>query len=649
MKKCKVTVFPGEKSIEVPEGTVLLNAILDLGLYIGSDCGGQGVCGRCKIVVEKGDRSVGCTTHLTDSEIEEGFCLACLTLVEGDMRVRIPSEMKVEEKAILASREGEKIALGHWLINPRTRKIHLKLPFPTLDDSISDLERIKRELKKHEGGRNNILHCSLDVLRSMGKTLREGDWDITLTLLGSGKILEIMDVEAGNATSHSYGLAIDVGTTTVVVYLVDLINGQVKGIASDYNSQVRCGEDVISRIVYAQKGGLDRLHRLIIADINKLTEKVCRKSHISPERIESLVVAGNTTMTHLLLGIDPTSIRQEPYIPSANFYPLIRACDLKLKVNSRAYLYCMPCISSYVGGDITAGVLRSEIHKKDGLTLFIDAGTNGEIVLGNSEWLIAASCSAGPAFEGGGVKFGMRATSGAIERVQIDSKTKEPVIAVVGEGKPKGICGSGIVDILAELFLCGIVNQKGKLETSFDRVQVVDGVAEYILVPGKETETGEDIVFTEIDIDNIIRAKGAIYSGFCVLLKEMGMTFDDVDQFLIAGGIGNYLNIENAIIIGLLPDIPPGKFKYLGNSSVIGAQLALLSMNLTVEAEEIAHKMTNLELSVSSHFMEEYMASLFLPHTDMAQFPTARKALLKRRIGKKRIKPVAAGLVPQPS
>ena len=634
MKKCTVTILPGEKSIEVPEGTVLLNAILDLGLYIGSDCGGQGACGRCKVVVEAGERSLGSTTHLTDSEIEEGMSLACLTLVEGDMLVRIPSEMEIEEEAILTGHEagGEQIALGHWLINPRTKKVHLKLPAPSLDDNISDLERIKRALKQNEYLVDN-LHCSQEILQIMGRTLRDMDWEVTLTLMESGNVLEIMDIEMGNATGHSYGLAIDVGTTTVVVYLVDMISGQVSGIASDYNSQIAYGEDVISRIIYAQKGGLARLHGSIIDDINKLVEKVCQQNNVPKERIENLVVAGNTTMTHLLLGIDPTYIRQDPYIPTANFFPLIRGRDLGLKVNSNALLYCMPCISSYVGGDITAGVLRSELHKKEELTIFIDIGTNGELVLGNSEWLIAASCSAGPAFEGGGVKCGMRATIGAIERVRICTATDDPAFTVIGDVKPRGVCGSGIVDTLAELFLCSIIDQKGKFDrsTSAGNIRVVDGVAEYILVPGEETETGEDIVFTEVDIDNLIRAKGAVYSGFRVLLNEMGVSFDDVDQFLIAGGIGNYLNIENAIAIGLLPDISPQKFKYLGNTSVIGAQLALLSMNLTAEAEEIAQKMTNIDLSVSTHFMEEYMGSLFLPHTNTVQFPTVEKAISERR------------------
>ncbi len=633
MKKCTVTIVPDDLSIEVPAGTVLLNAIVDLGLYIGGDCGGQGACGRCKVIVEKGDMSAGCTTHLTDSEIADGMCLACVTLVEGDMHVRLVDEMEVEEEAILADSEETRITVGHWLINPRTKKEHLKLPPPTIDDNISDLERIKRGLK-HKGHQADGLHCSLEVIRKMGNSLRDGNWDVTLTLMESGKTLEIMDVEAGNVAEHSYGLAIDVGTTTVVVYLVDLLTGQVKGVASDYNSQISCGEDVISRIVFTQKSkdGLERLHRLVITDINKLIKKVCKKSHIPPERIESLVVAGNTTMTHLLLGIDPTFIRQDPYTPTANFLPLTHTRDLKLKVNPNALLYCMPCISSYVGGDITAGVLRTEMYKKEGLTLFIDMGTNGEIVLGNSEWLMAASCSAGPAFEGGGVKCGMRATVGAIERVRIDVKCGAPTISVIGEKKPRGVCGSGIVDTLAELFMCGIIDQKGKFKKDVcpELIRVADGIAEYILVPGKDTDSGEDIVFTEVDIDNLIRAKGAMYSGFRVLLTEMGMTFDDVDQFLIAGGIGNYLNIENAIAIGLLPDISPKKFKYLGNTSVIGAQLALLSMNLTADAEEIAHKMTNIELSVSQHFMEEYMGSLFLPHTNVGQFPTVEKALSQR-------------------
>jgi uncharacterized 2Fe-2S/4Fe-4S cluster protein (DUF4445 family) len=289
----------------------------------------------------------------------------------------------------------------------------------------------------------------------------------------------------------------------------------------------------------------------------------------------------------------------------------------------------MPCVASYVGGDITAGVLRSELYKQEALTIFIDIGTNGEIVLGNQDWLVAASCSAGPAFEGGGVKCGMRATQGAIEQVRINPQTLEPRILVIGGGQPQGICGSGIIDALAQMLIGGIIDQKGKINSDLpcERIRIRRGLPEYVLVWGRESASGEDIVLTEVDIDNIMRAKGAIYAGFRTLLQEVGLEFSQVQQFLIAGGLGNFLNIESAVTIGLLPDIPYERFKYLGNSSVIGAHLALLSTNLREAAEGIANSMTNLELSVSPAFMQEYLSALFLPHTDLSAFPRVQARL----------------------
>lgn len=632
MSLCKLTILPDNKTIQVPKGSVLLKAIIDAGVEIDGACGGQGVCGRCRVIVEEGECNPEPTTHLTDKEACEGYCLACVTLMEGDMRINIPPGMQLgKEKILVGAKDGAdyRLTVGHWEISPRTKKLHLKLPPPNLDDSISDLERIRRELKL-KGYTNREVHCGLEVLRKLGRVCRERDWEVTLTLIEQDSLLNIMDVEPGDVTRHRFGLAIDVGTTSVVVHLVDLIDGRVVEVASSYNSQISCGEDVISRIIYAQKGGLDELHERVISTINELIEQLAEKSGIGPEQLEGVTAAGNTTMTHLLLGIDPANIRRSPYIPTASFFPLIRASELGMKVNRQALLYCIPCVASYIGGDITAGILRSEIYKEPQLSLFIDIGTNGEIVLGNSEWLMATSCSAGPAFEGGGVKCGMRAMTGAIEQIRINRKSCEPdFIKVIGGGKPSGICGSGIIDALAGLFLAGVVDSNGKIncELKLPRIRCRNGVAEYVLVWAEEAQGEADVVLTELDIDNILRAKGAIYAGFSVLLKQMGQEFNQVERFLIAGGLGNYLNIESAVVIGLLPDIPYDRFKYLGNSSVIGAHLALLSSKLRADGEQIAHSMTNIELSVSPDFMEEYTSALFLPHTNLKAFPTAAQLI----------------------
>lgn len=635
MSSCKVTLLPHDKTVTVPKGTVLLQAIQRAGIQIESACAGQGVCGRCRVIIESGKYNTETTTQLTSEECKEGCCLACLTLVEGDLRVRIPPQAELGKEKILAGDQavGTIIELGHWQISPRIKKVHLRLPEPTLDDNLSDYERLRRELSR-QGYPSNHLHCDLPLLQKLGGILRKHNWEITVTLVQSDTVTDLIDIEGGDVSQHRYGLAIDVGTTTLVAHLVDLVTGKTMEVASSYNAQAKCGDDVITRIIYSQKGGLKELNQLVIETINKLVDQLTAKTGVDPNRIDSIVAAGNTTMTHLLLGIDPCYLRQEPYIPTANSFPLIKAAELGLNVNSHASLYCMPCVASYVGGDISAGVLRSELYKQESLTMFIDIGTNGEIVLGNKDWLVTASCSAGPAFEGGGVKCGMRATHGAIEQVRIERDSLDPAVMVIGGGKPQGICGSGIIDSLAEMLLAGVIAPNGKINTdlSCKRMRIKQGIPEYVLVWGKESATGKDIVLTEVDIDNIMRAKGAIYAGFRILLHEMGLDFDAVDQFLIAGGLGNFLNIESAVTIGLLPDIPHERFKYLGNSSVVGAHLVLLSSDLRDQGEKIANSMTNLELSVSPAFMQEYMSALFLPHTDMSAFPSVKEKFAEENV-----------------
>ncbi|MBI5789753.1 MAG: DUF4445 domain-containing protein [Candidatus Schekmanbacteria bacterium] len=629
MTNCKITILPANKRVTVPKGTVLLQAIQQAGVHIESACGGQGVCGQCRVKIEEGRYNTETTTQLSGQECAQGMCLACLTLVEGDLTVSIPRLADWEKAQILEGEGGVTLELGHWQINPALKKVHLKLPPPSLDDNLSDYERLRRELHRR-GFPDRHLHCELPFLQKLGQVARQHHWEVTVTLIQSDTVVDLIEIEGGDVSQHRFGLAIDVGTTSVVVHLVDLVTGKTIDVASSYNAQAACGDDVITRIIYSQKAdGLIRLQKLVIDTINRLIEEVSSKHRIDFQRIDSIVAAGNTTMTQLLLGIDPRYLRQDPYIPTANSFPMIRAAEVGLRVNSHASIYCMPCVSSYVGGDITAGVLRSEIYKQEPLTMFIDIGTNGEIVLGNKDWLVAASCSAGPAFEGGGVKCGMRATSGAIEQVRIDAATFEPTVRVIGQGKPVGICGSGIIDGLAQMLMAGIINRKGKIYTDLghERIRVADGIPEYVLIWAKDSATETDIVLNEVDIDNVMRAKGAIYAGFRTLLIEVGLNFDVVERFLIAGGLGNFLNIESAVAIGLLPDIPQERFKYIGNSSVIGAYLALVSAELREESERIANSMTNMELSVSPAFMEEYLSALFLPHTDLSAFPSMREKL----------------------
>ncbi|HLC15924.1 MAG TPA: ASKHA domain-containing protein, partial [Thermodesulfovibrionia bacterium] len=496
---------------------------------------------------------------------------------------------------------------------------------PSLDDNISDVERLKRALLEHGFTEVEVPHR---VLTDLARTLRESDWKITISFLETPCRREVVRVAPGRGDMCRYGLAIDIGTTTVVVYLVYLVNGKLVDSASTYNYQIIYGEDVISRIVYATEGGgLFELKDAVITDINSLIEPLKEKYQLSPDCIDSIVIAGNTTMTQLFFGLDPSSIREEPYVPTATVYPIASAGRLGLNVTPDAPLYALPCVASYVGGDIVAGVLASRLHKSEEIKILIDIGTNGEIVVGNSEWLITTACSAGPCFEGGGLKYGMRATNGAIDRIVIHPNTLEPEINVIGGGMPEGICGSGIIDALAEMYLKGVISQKGKISKDLDSKNIIRGEEglEYILYKDDKKE----VTITEADIDNIIRAKAAIYSGFTVLLQEVGLGFESITKIYIAGGFGKFLDIQKAIIIGMLPDLELERFEYLGNTSVTGAYLCLLSEALRKEAEEIAHRMTSVELSVSRTFMDEYVSGLFLPHTNIEAFPTVEKLMKK--------------------
>jgi len=614
----------GGKSVEASGRDSILDALEREGIFLTSSCGGKGVCGKCKIRILSGEAQVESTIKLSQEEVSRGYALACKTFPSSDLTIDIPKEsiLTVEGKVVTVRTKELKQLLkdSGAKIDPLTKRDVLKLPPPTLDDNISDLERLKRSL--HMEGLS-CLRIPFRVLKNLSSALRDGNWKVTLVSIMSEECMEITNVFAGDITGRQYGIAIDIGTTTIVVFLIDLLTGELIDVASTYNSQIRYGDDVITRIVNAtEKGQLREIHKAVISDINALSTLLLRTHEIDINDVDCIVVAGNTTMSHLFLGLNPASIREEPYIPTANIFPISHAGELGIKLNPNIPVYTFPCVASYMGGDIVAGILASGIHKSKDLCIFIDIGTNGEIVIGNSEWLISAACSAGPCFEGSGIKHGMRATEGAIEDVKINRETLEVEIKVIGENEsPMGICGSGMIDAVAEMFLAGILDQKGKLVKGItDRVRDGEDGPEFVIHYGET----KDIVLTEPDIENIIRAKAAIYAGFTTLLKEVGFTFNDVSKIYIAGGFGKFLDYQKAIILGMLPEIPEDKFEYLGNTSIKGAYLCTLSQRLRVEAEEIAKKMTYVELSVSRSFMDEYVSGLFIPHTNINDFPTVK-------------------------
>ncbi|HXY53868.1 MAG TPA: ASKHA domain-containing protein [Nitrospirota bacterium] len=636
--KHKITFIPDNVSVDIDDNTNLFKAVKAAGMYVLSSCGGKGNCGKCKVVIKEGNADSGKSrSFLTVEEVDRGYALACLTRIKSDLTVEIPPESRMQAKHKIATgaKMDELINLmksAGGCLESRIIRVYLDLNPPTIDDNISDYERLRRALDE-KGFDASHLHMSYMMLSKLPHVLREGDWKVTVSVFNVTAVLEVLDIFPGDATRTGYGAAVDIGTTTVVVYLVDMTNGHIIGTASSYNSQVKCGDDVITRIVYStERNGLSELQELAVGNVNSMLSELAEKNNI-PRGIDYIVIAGNTTMMHLFYGVDPQFIREEPYIPAATFFPIIRGKSVGFQFDPQSIIYSIPNVASYVGGDITAGVLVSQIHKQDAVSLFIDIGTNGEIVLGNKDWLVTAACSAGPAFEGSGIKFGMRAMEGAIEEVEINPRTFEVNYRVIGDVKPIGICGSGMIDTIAEMYLSGVIDQKGKIreEISSKRIRRGESGLEYVLAWRVESAINKEIVITEVDLDNLIRAKAAIYAGFSTLLSQMNMTFMDIEKLFIAGGFGRYIDVERAITIGMLPDLPVDKFQFLGNTSIMGAYYALLCDRLRHEAEDIARRMTYIELSVSRNFMDEYLSALFLPHTDLNAFPTVKKELENRQ------------------
>jgi uncharacterized 2Fe-2S/4Fe-4S cluster protein (DUF4445 family) len=632
----EIVFTPPGVRVEAETGVSLLDAALAAGVDIDAPCGGQGRCGRCKVMVESGTVGRRANAKLTPAEESEGYALACQTAVKGAASVVVPARDETGQRP-RAETAAEKIALPFscdWRRQPAIQKFRLRIDSPTLSDNTNDLDRLRRELARQHGIKNVVV--GIGVLRTLAKALRNADWDVTVTLDMRNWVLDatvpprLLAVEPGDHTARNFGLAIDIGTTSVMVYLVDFNDGRVVDVASAYNAQISCGDDVISRIIYSQRrDGLGRLQQLVVGTINDLLHEIAGRNDLELDELNEVTVSGNTTMTHLFLGLDPKYIREEPYIPTISLPPRVSAGKLGVNVNPHASVYCMPSVGSYVGGDTTAGVLSSGLFLTERLTLFIDIGTNGEIVLGNKDWLVSCACSAGPAFEGGGVRYGMRAAPGAIEDVWIDAQTLEPSYRTIDDAPPRGICGSGLIDLVAELFVTGVLDKSGRIRRDAPTPRVREGLGgmEYVVTWAGKSRDVATVTVSEGDISSLVRAKAAVYAGFSVLCRSVGVQLADVEQIIIGGAFGQYINVEKAIQVGLLPDQPWERFTYLGNTSALGAYTALLCTEMRREVVKIADRMTYLELSADNSFMEEYTSALFLPHTDLESFPSVRPLL----------------------
>ncbi|MHB8092627.1 MAG: ASKHA domain-containing protein [Syntrophales bacterium] len=658
MEKHSVTFSPSDARLKVDDGENLLQAAMEAGIHINASCGGNGTCGKCRVKIINGKVDSPLSSMLPQEDYNAGYRLACLTTIREDVEVEIPLDSQVDKSVLL--KEGQKFdhpyllspkdlfqLVQGWEVEPTVFKRYVTMEPPTKNDNASDLTRLINAIKQQ----HNIKGVSTDfrLIMKLSQLLRDANWKVTVTLVQTRRGYKLINAEQGDRTQQNYSIVVDIGTTTIFGQLLDL-NQDVKTACaegacdgaklfalaegSDYNPQISYGEDVITRIVYSQKpGGLKKLQEVVVESINNIIEELLTTSGVDVSLVSHLVIAGNTTMTQLFLGLDPKYLRLAPYVPTANLIPPMRAVHLGIKLGDHVHVYIFPCVASYVGGDIVAGVLGSGIFQREDLTLYMDIGTNGEIVVGNKDWLASDSCSAGPAFEGGGIKFGMRATRGAIEEVSINPVTYEPMILTIGRVKPIGICGSGLIDAVAQLIQAGVIDQAGKFyhDLKTERVRKGPDGYEYVLAFQKDTRLNDDIVVTEIDVENLIRTKGSIYAGCKVLLQSVGLGFKDLDRVIIAGGFGRHLNLEKAIFIGLLPEMEMDKFTFVGNGSLLGARLLSFSQELLKETERIALMMTNIELSNYPSYMDEFVAALFLPHTDVNAFPNVMKRLPARR------------------
>lgn len=503
-------------------------------------------------------------------------------------------------------------------LDPMSRKIYLELEPPSLSDNQADVDRVLEGLRRNYGS----VSVPLRLMNQVSDVLRRSDWQVTVTLAHYGENWRVIDVEPGDQTKRQYGLAVDIGTTTVVGYLVDLTTGETLGTAADYNGQTRYGDDILTRIqTAADAEGSRALQEAVVETLNGIVIRLSRQQGIENRHVSAVTVGANTTMVHLLLGLVPSRICMAPYIPVVNRPGYLRAGEIDLDVNPEAPLYCLPGVGSYVGGDVIGGILASGMHKKPEVALFVDIGTNGEMVLGSRDWLTACAGAAGPALEGGVARHGMRAEPGAVYQVRVDHQTGRANYRTVDDKKAVGICGSGLVDCLAELLLAGVIDRAGRFR---------DGRREFLVVPACESATGKDITFTQTDINNIMRTKGAVNAALEYLLESVGCAMTDIEAFYAAGAFGQYLDLESAVTIGLYPDMPREKMIRLGNSSGEGARLALISNKSRREAEEILRTITYFELNASEAFMSKFVGSKFLPHTNLDYYPTVKDKLIKR-------------------
>jgi len=598
----KIIFNPMDKVVEVERGTILLDAIREAGINIRSICGGDGDCGTCKVILNKGevsDVSTKYTDWLSPQEISEGYHLACQIRMLSDGEFTIPVESRIANPKILLSTE-----MTIDTLDPESKKYLVTL----LPAQSSEHRTIR--LHDYSGPSPKFSDDIYNKLLLMKEP-------ITATLSRGNTPPEIIDVESGDRTRSNYGLAIDVGTTTIAVLLIDLTNGKILGKASALNKQITYGETLITRIAFSRKAenGLRKLQQAVVQTINDLVNRLTSSAGIKNEEITSVSAGGNTVMNHLLAGVDVDYLWFVDANDKVPRSPVIKkAKELGLHTNPEAHVYCLPNVSRFLGGDAIGDVVASGMYDSDEISLFVDMGTNGEIIFGNKDWLVSCSVASGPAFEGAGVRFGMRAMRGAIEHVKINPESLEAEYTVIGNEPPRGICGSGLIDAVAEMFHVGVLDFRGKIVAGRTRLvrEGRDGL-EYVIAPAEKTAIGRDIVITQRDMDYFMDSKGAALGGIMVLMKKFNFSIYDVKNLYLAGAFGAYTDLRNATKLGIFPEFPNAKIHPTGNGSLSGAYATLLSMKKRDHANAISQIMLYVDLLADVMFAETYSESIYIP------------------------------------
>jgi uncharacterized 2Fe-2S/4Fe-4S cluster protein (DUF4445 family) len=618
-------------------GIRLFDAAKEMGVEVRSECGGEGTCGKCKIIIVNGSNLLNSLTDqekglLTNQEIEDKYRLSCQTTIKENkvsgaclITVFIPTESRLGERRIQVKGMEQTVPL-----NPSIKKVHLTLDRPTISNPLADDERLITKLQGTTG--LDDLKLSYGTSKMLSNSLRQANWNITVTIWNDKRII---DVEAGDTTNDNYGSAIDIGTSKIVGYIVNLNSGEIVSAGMLENPQIQYGEDVLSRIGHAIQSldNQDEIRKLVVNGINTVMESACWEiPWLSTNRIHEVTVVGNTAMTHLFLGVYPKFLSLSPFTPALKRSMDVPAKETGLRIHPEGNVHVLPCVAGYVGADAVADVIATGIHQKDEMSLLVDVGTNGEVFLGNKDELLSCSCAAGPAFEGTQIRYGMKAVTGAIEKVKIDPVTFDTVYETIGQRKPIGLCGSAMVDVVAELLRTRLISTRGRFDLETTKTKRIisskeDGtqLKSFVIAWKNETAINKDITVSSKDISEIQLAKSALHTGCEILMQKKRLTEQNIDRAYIAGAFGNYLNPESAKIIGLIPDIPTERISFVGNTALAGAKMALTSRTVRELADRLSREIKYVELMAEENFKKEFIASIMLPHRELSRYPSVRK------------------------